>query len=185
MSCRFAADQVPGSFPARSGSGPPGLRRRAEQFDRQGPGREGQPVPAQPVTEQLPPLFQPALEQTDGPAELPGGLVAGQPLQAAQHQRGRVLTRQPGQLLIEDPLRMRACWLCHRHDAMRAPGTGRSHGAILPKPPSGKWSGNTCFHRILVKSLQGIGAWVQYKSENRNWATRARGHRRRSCSCRR
>jgi hypothetical protein len=36
-------------------------------------------------------------------------------------------------------------------------------------------------HQSPVTSFQVIGAWVQYKSENRNPATMARGNRRRSC----
>jgi hypothetical protein len=52
-------------------------------------------------------------------------------------------------------------------------------GATLPKPPSGQWSGNAFCQQILSKSLQGIGAWVQCKSENRNLAKMARGDGRR------
>jgi hypothetical protein len=40
-------------------------------------------------------------------------------------------------------------------------------------------------HQTPVRSFQVIGAWVQYKSENRNPATMACGNRRRSCFCRR
>jgi hypothetical protein len=68
--------------------------------------REGRPefdAPAgQPLSQQLPPAFEPNLDRARRDTEIAGRLVPAFPVQAACDQYGPVLFRQAGEFLVED-----------------------------------------------------------------------------------
>ncbi len=109
------------------------VRRHGDRRQRgAGQCRRRQPALREPRGQPLPAALQPPLHRAVGPAQLPGRLLARQPLDTAEQHCQTVLFRQPGQFLIDDAHQFPAAGLRHRI----ARGRGRQGlGRLALDPP--------------------------------------------------